>query len=112
MLIKTESNILSSEITDRAVFESRREFVKAATLLSAGVMLPNQSHAEKRKYSGVPIGPYSAKLSVSDQEDVANYTNYYEFSTNKQRFDCFSQNFKNDTLDCGSDWRSGKIWRL
>ena len=84
MLIKTESNILSSEITDRAVFESRREFIKAATLLSAGVMWPNQSHAEKRKYSGVPIGPYPAKLSVSDQEDVANYTNYYEFSTNKQ----------------------------
>lgn len=84
MLIKTTSNILSSEITDRAVFESRREFIKAATVLSAGIMLPNQGHAETGKYANAPTGPYSAKLQVTDRNDVAGYTNYYEFSTNKQ----------------------------
>ncbi len=84
MLIKTQSNILTSEITDRAVFESRREFIKAATLLSAGALLPGAGHAETGKYAGVPAGPYSAKLQVTNREDVANYTNYYEFSTNKQ----------------------------
>ena len=61
MLIKTKSNILSSEITDRAVFESRREFIKAATILSAGVMLPGSAHAQ------TPIGSYSANLQVSDR---------------------------------------------
>ena len=84
MLIKIKTNILNSEITDRAVFESRREFIKAATVLSAGVMLPRPGHAETGKYAGVPVGPYSAKLPVTDREDVASYTNYYEFSTNKQ----------------------------
>ena len=84
MLIKTGSNILSSEITDRAVFESRREFIKAATVLSAGIMLPSHGYAEAGKYADVPIGPYSAKLQVTGREDVANYTNYYEFSTNKK----------------------------
>jgi sulfoxide reductase catalytic subunit YedY len=29
------------------------------------------------------VGPYSAPLKVTDYEDVANYTNYYEFTTNK-----------------------------
>ncbi|MGZ5010301.1 MAG: protein-methionine-sulfoxide reductase catalytic subunit MsrP [Methylobacter sp.] len=77
MLIKTKSNILSGEITDRAVFESRREFIKAATILSVGVMLPGAAHAQ------TPINSYSANLQVSNRTDVINYTNYYEFSTNK-----------------------------
>ncbi len=84
MLIKIQSNILSSEITDRAVFEFRREFIKAATLLSAGALLPGSGYAEAGKYANVPVGPYSAKLQVTNRDDVANYTNYYEFSTNKQ----------------------------
>ena len=84
MLIKTKANILSSEITDRAVFESRREFIKAATVLSAGLMLPSLGQAATGKYADVPVGPYSAKLPVTDREDVENYTNYYEFSSNKK----------------------------
>ena len=78
MLIKTKSDIISSEITDRAVFESRREFIKAATVLSAGVMLPGSVHAQ------TPIEPDPLSLQVSDRTDVISYTNYYEFSTNKK----------------------------
>jgi sulfoxide reductase catalytic subunit YedY len=84
MLIKPPSNVLNSEITDRAIFESRREFIKAATLVSAGLMLPGTAQAATGKYVGVPIGPYSAKLQSTDREDVTSYTNYYEFSTNKK----------------------------
>jgi sulfoxide reductase catalytic subunit YedY len=84
MLIKTKSGILSSEITDRAIFESRREFIKSASLLSAGLMLPEVGHAETGKYKDVPNDPNPLKLPVSVREDVANYTNYYEFSTNKK----------------------------
>jgi len=84
MLIKTKPSILNSEITDRALFESRREFIKAATALSAGLVLPGLARAESGKYVTVPVGPYSAKLQATAREDVANYTNYYEFSTNKK----------------------------
>ncbi|MGZ5051987.1 MAG: protein-methionine-sulfoxide reductase catalytic subunit MsrP [Methylobacter sp.] len=83
MLIKTKSDILSSEITDRAVFESRREFIKAATALSAGMVLPGLARGESGQYVTVPVGPYSAQLQTTAREDVENYTNYYEFSTNK-----------------------------
>lgn len=83
MLIKTQSDILSSEITDRAVFESRREFIKAATALSAGMVLPGLARGESGQYAAMPVGPYSAQLQPTAREDVENYTNYYEFSTNK-----------------------------
>ncbi|WP_432745708.1 protein-methionine-sulfoxide reductase catalytic subunit MsrP [Methylobacter sp. G7] len=94
MLIKTKANILSSEVTDRAVFESRREFIKAATAFSAGFLLPSLGQAETGKYADVPVGPYSAKLEVTDREDVMSYTNYYEFSTNKQDSTVLAQALK------------------
>ncbi len=84
MLIKTKPDILGSEVTDHAVFESRREFIKSTAALSTGLMLPGLGYADTQKYKDVPLGPYSAKLPVTAGEDVANYTNYYEFSTNKQ----------------------------
>ncbi|MDO9169102.1 MAG: protein-methionine-sulfoxide reductase catalytic subunit MsrP [Methylobacter sp.] len=94
MLIKTKANILSSEVTDRVVFESRREFIKVATAFSAGLLLPSLGQTETRKYADVPVGPYSAKLAVTDREDVAGYTNYYEFSTNKQDSTVLAQALK------------------
>lgn len=95
MLIKTHANILSSEITERAVFESRREFIKAATVLSAGALWPGSGQAKTGNYADVPVGPYSAKLAVTGREDVANYTNYYEFSTNKQDSTVLAKALKN-----------------
>lgn len=88
MLIKTKSDILSSEITDRAVFESRREFIKAAMALSAGIMLPNSA------YAGRPGDSYLTNLPITDRNDVANYTNYYEFSTNKHDSTILAQALK------------------
>ncbi|WP_020159258.1 protein-methionine-sulfoxide reductase catalytic subunit MsrP [Methylobacter marinus] len=84
MLIKRKANILTSEITDRAVFESRRRFIKAAAAGSAALMLPTLAEAENGIYADVLTGPYSAPLSPTDYEDVTSYTNYYEFSTNKK----------------------------
>jgi sulfoxide reductase catalytic subunit YedY len=83
MIIKTKSDILSSEITDQSVFNSRRQFIKSASVLSAGLLLPETSFAEPNKPK-IPVGPYSAALTPTDREDVFNYTNYYEFSTNKK----------------------------
>jgi sulfoxide reductase catalytic subunit YedY len=84
MLIKGKTNVLSSEITDRAVFESRRQFIKAAVAGSAALMLSGLANAESGKYADVLTGPYSEPLSPTDYDDVTSYTNYYEFSTNKK----------------------------
>ncbi len=92
MLIKTKKPILENEVTDEALFNKRRELIKAAAGigLAAGTsaLLPLTSQAAESKakspYSNVPYGPYSAQLQTTDKEYVENYTNYYEFSTNKE----------------------------
>lgn len=84
MLIKTEKSITAAEITDKTVFKSRRKLIKAAFAASAAAMLPSVAQSGKKIYASVAAGPYSANLKVSDFEDVSSYTNYYEFTTNKQ----------------------------
>lgn len=81
MIIKTINNIKSSEITDKKIFENRRKLIKAVAVSSAGLLMPKTSQA--KAYTEVPTGKLSQSLQVTDFEDVANYTNYYEFTTNK-----------------------------
>ena len=85
MIIKDKSLIKSSEITDKAIFLSRRKLIKAAAGLSLVPFVPSviaDVNAQK-KYQSIPVGPYSAALKVTDFEDVSSYTNYYEFTSNK-----------------------------
>lgn len=82
MLIK-KSEIASHEITDQTVFKARRQIIKAAVGLSAAGILPAELSAQTKRYQDVAVGPYSENLPVTEFEDVSNYTNYYEFSTNK-----------------------------
>ena len=83
MLFKGKADILSSEITDKAIFDNRRKIIKAAAGTAVASLIPIKAHAQVKKYDKVPVGPYSASLQVTDFEDVASYTNYYEFTTNK-----------------------------
>jgi len=92
MLIKKKPSILSSEITDKAIFQNRRKIIKAAAGLSITSLLPSTANAEQaKKYAN---GPYSANLQVTSIEDVTNYTNYYEFSTNKKDSTVLAQSLK------------------
>ena len=83
MLIKEKMSILSSEITDKSIFENRRKIIKAAAGISMASLLPATTHAQAKKYTQVPVGTYSASLQTTNYKDVTNYTNYYEFTTNK-----------------------------
>ncbi len=83
MLFKQKKEILSSEITDKTVFENRRKIIKAAAVTTVASFIPASAQAQIKKYAEIPVGPYSANLQVTDYEDVTNYTNYYEFTTNK-----------------------------
>ncbi|SCN47178.1 Putative sulfite oxidase subunit YedY [methanotrophic endosymbiont of Bathymodiolus azoricus (Menez Gwen)] len=95
MLIKEKSPILSSEITDKAIFLNRRKIIKAAVGLSITSLLPSTTTAEQaKKYAQVPSGPYSTSLQVTSIEDATNYTNYYEFSTNKKDATVLAQPLK------------------
>lgn len=83
MLIKKRALASENEVTERAVFETRRSIIKAAMAAPFASLLPLEVQAKNKKYADVPKGPYSSDLEPNKFEEVANYTNYYEFSTNK-----------------------------
>ncbi len=96
MLIKKPSDILASEITPRALYSRRREFLRQAAALGlAGSMLPASRAlgqtagpvTEQGKLPKLPGKP--SALSVTEKatpyKDVVTYNNYYEFGTDKSQ---------------------------
>jgi methionine sulfoxide reductase catalytic subunit len=73
--IHTQSNALRAQITDKVVFDSRRAFIKSTAMLSAGLLLPNLGLAQTEP---------TPALAITARAHATNYTNYYEFSTNKE----------------------------
>ena len=88
MLIKRTADIVSSEITPRALFESRRAFIKAAGLGSiagAAALLGLEAGdaCAGARLPGVQKSPFSIDEKTTPFKDVTAYNNYYEFGTDK-----------------------------
>ncbi len=93
--------VLPSEITPKALYFSRRDFLKTAGILSgtallaacapsvgggsAGAPPTAAAFAGKTDETGAPLNSYS---------DITNYNNYYEFSTSKEAVAPLSVDFK------------------
>lgn len=74
-----KSNIPSSEITPKEVFLSRRDVIKAAGFAGLGALLA--ACAPQTVTSGAdPQVPPDVPNTL---EDITNYNNYYEFTTDK-----------------------------
>ena len=87
MLIKKSQDILSSEITDQAIYRERRKFMTSSIgLTAAATLLPLQT-------SVAGYGGQSLKFSKNAQfntteektsfDKISNYNNFYEFGTDK-----------------------------
>ena len=90
MLIKRSTDIASSEITPRAVYESRRRFMKlagTAATLGVGAWLAPASAAEKtlglQKLDKVAKSRFSTPEPQTAYKYVTGYNNFYEFGTDK-----------------------------
>ena len=88
MLIRKPDDILPSEITDEAVWRSRRELMLRAGLTAAAVGLSGwASRSAFAQDAGVLPGKSNAALSVMDKQtslaDITSYNNYYEFGLDK-----------------------------
>ena len=89
MLIRRPADILPSEITSEAQYNSRREWLKAAGTMGLIAGLPtltaSQALAQGAKLAGVKANPLYVvpddKLNKFD--DLKNYCNFYEFGTDK-----------------------------
>jgi len=73
--------IAPSEITPRALFDERREFLRVAAGLSLGAVLPPAAAVEK--LAPARKSPYSVGESPTPFKDISGYGNYYEFSSDK-----------------------------
>jgi sulfoxide reductase catalytic subunit YedY len=85
MIIKTQKSIATSEITDYLVFKQRRQIIKSLLALTGASIAPAWASDNKPLWTNLPKGDFSARdLSPTPLELVKNYTNYYEFSFNKE----------------------------
>ncbi len=99
--------VTSSEITPKGVYLSRRDFIKAAGVLAGSMALaacapatPSEpiptlapadpSIAEKTDELGDPVNAF---------EDITNYNNYYEFTTDKAGVAVLAAGFKTSPWD-------------
>jgi sulfoxide reductase catalytic subunit YedY len=99
--------VLPSEITPKALYLSRRDFIKAAGLAAGSALLA----ACAPQVTATPSGPAPQANGQTDElgdpvntfEDITNYNNYYEFTTDKQGVAPMSQKFASSpwTLEVG-----------
>lgn len=81
--------VRSSEITPKAVYLSRRDFMKAATVATGAALLaacaPSVADVSQNA-EPVPTFDATDELGnpVNTYEDITNYNNYYEFTVDKQ----------------------------
>lgn len=90
MLIRNAPDVLSSEITPRAVYLCRRDFIRAA---SAGAVTAAAALAPARvgraaaqsgsTFANVAKSAFSTTERLTPYEDVTTYNNFYEFGTGK-----------------------------
>ena len=123
MLIKSRnaSDVLSSEITPKSIFEKRRSFLKTAAFAGAGIAagaLPTlPAYAARTPLSGVQKSKWSADSlpendPITDYEDVTSYNNFYEFGTGKRDPKENAQKFKTTPWEIsveGACMKPGKI---
>lgn len=92
MLIKKPADIKPSEITDYAVYQQRRKFLRQAAALGIGAtlgggltssVLAASAPGKKPAISPLKKTAYGKGLQLTDYEDATNYNNFYEFGTGK-----------------------------
>jgi sulfoxide reductase catalytic subunit YedY len=89
------SKLPASEITSKDVFLSRRDFMKAAGIAGAGALLA--ACAPGAPTEATPAAPLADV--PNSFEEITNYNNYYEFSTDQEPVAPLSKNFKTRPWD-------------
>jgi len=90
MLIKQASDLRESEVTPRALYLRRREFIGAAgvtaAVLATGVLAPGSADAQNpaaQKLANLKKSPFNTDEKMNSYRDVTTYNNFYEFGLDK-----------------------------
>jgi sulfoxide reductase catalytic subunit YedY len=89
--------VKSSEITPYSLYLSRRDFIKAAGLATGTALLaacaPNASPTVPAEAGNLPQKNDELGDPTNTYEEITNYNNFYEFTTDKQGVAGLSQDF-------------------
>src|SRR5216110_2223384 len=103
MLIKKAADIRSSEITSKSLYLNRRKFLAGTAIAGAAVVggsaisrlfSPSAIAQANAKIEGIQKSSFSTTEKITPFKDVANYNNYYEFSTDKYEPAGLAKDFK------------------
>ncbi|MDH3265538.1 MAG: protein-methionine-sulfoxide reductase catalytic subunit MsrP [Gammaproteobacteria bacterium] len=98
MLIKRPVDIRPSEITSKANYLNRRDFIRAGSIAGAsvlaapalGAVVPDERRA---KLQDIASSEFSTPAAANTYEDVTSYNNFYEFGTGKDDPARYAQDF-------------------
>ena len=89
--------VKSSEITPYSLYLSRRDFMKAAGLAAGTALLascaPNATATVPPEAANLPQKTDELGDPANTYEEITNYNNYYEFTTDKQGVNDLSKKF-------------------
>jgi len=90
--------VKSSEITPYSQYISRRDFLKAAGIVTGSALLaacaPSATNTPGAEPANLPSGKKDELGDPANSfEDITNYNNFYEFSEDKQAVNPLSKDF-------------------
>jgi len=103
MLIGKPPAVPSSEITPKAAYLNRRNFLAGAAIVGAAAVTgvafrdlvsPALTAEANAKIDALQKSPFSTTEKQTPYKDVTNYNNFYEFSTDKYQPADLAKNFK------------------
>lgn len=86
MIIKKETDIPSSEVTDKNLYLNRRQFMKTAAALAVAAAVPGdfvRGTGADRKLVITKRGEFAGGDKLTNFSKATNYNNFYEFSIDK-----------------------------
>jgi len=98
-------SIPSSEITPKHVYLSRRDFIKSAGIIAGSVALaacaPQLTSTTQTAPPAPTAGGKTDELGdpVNTYNDITNYNNYYEFTTDKEGVASMAKDFNTSPWD-------------
>jgi len=114
MLIKTKSEIPSSEITDEKLYRNRRQFLKSAGIATLGGSLLPSSVLAAHKAARFKAGLIGGDDDLTPYEVVTGYNNFYEFGTGKDEPKVNAKGFKTSpwTVEVTGEVAEPKKWKF
>src|SRR6266478_6390907 len=92
MLLQEKPGLTNADVTPRAVYQNRRNFLRNIGLVAAASLAgrefwelasPSPHVFAGTKLSGVSKSPFSTTEKQNTYDDVTHYNNYYEFGVDK-----------------------------